>query len=119
MYQEDYLNRTILLAMLSVGDVIYHVSENCRNYNIKADKHDYLNIINTFIVTKAPFQTKHGLTIEIKNTFGLYNQQLSRIDEYEGKLYAWNKNGWYYDYEYEKRIERLIEIILSPYTIFK
>lgn len=119
MRREDYKDLEVALAMISVGDSIYAVHSDHTRFDFKTNERVPVNYIEEFKVIKSPFMTVWGLKVELKNErFGPYNQSLDYIDYFNGKLYIWNKNGWYYSDEYENRVEKLIEIINSPNTRF-
>jgi uncharacterized protein YjcR len=104
MTQADYKVREALIALMCVGDKIFHLhgQDEESNYPMKVIRtckileiHD--NMIKVIDRTNSPYFVKKEF-----------------IDEHDGKLYIWNAMGWYGANTYEKRIAKMDRLIDSP-----
>lgn len=112
MTQADCKIREGLLALMCVGDNIYHLNTNS-NGDITTMNGPYLNVIRTCTITEIVSKTK----IRIQSKTGFFYQDTKWIDEYEGELYIWNARGWYFENNYEKRLEKMANVIKAKDTL--
>jgi hypothetical protein len=112
MTQQDYKIREALIALLCVGDTIYHLATNQSDYNANTQQHNHYHLITNYIISEIISNKK----IRVGSRWSGFIQDLSMVDEYNGKLYIWNIQGWYAPNKYELRVQRMKEYIESPYT---
>jgi hypothetical protein len=112
MTQQDYEIREALIALLCVGDKIHHLATNQSNYNAVTQLHNHYHLLTTYIITEILPNQK----IRVGGKYSGFIQTLDMVDEYKGKLYIWNVQGWYSPNKYELRLSRLAEYLESPYT---
>jgi hypothetical protein len=101
MKQADYKIREGLIALMCVGDTIFHLhgQDETSNYPMK--------VIRTCKILEV-----HDDKIKVLDrTDNPYYRSKSVIDEYDGKLYIWDAIGWYGPNTYEKRLEKLARVI--------
>jgi hypothetical protein len=127
MTQQDYKIREGLIALMCVGDPIYHLGTNSYNdlihhspnqtYTMKEfhnpHRNGHINTVRKYIIAEILEDKILCRTIRTINHASFW-QEINMIDEYNGELYIWNAEGWYGENEYEKRLERLALILDSP-----
>jgi hypothetical protein len=103
MTQADYKIREGLIALMCVGDTIFHLhgEDETSNYHLK--------VVRTCTILEI-----HETTIKvIDTTDNPYVVDINLIDEYNGYLYIWTATGWYGSNNYERRLEKMDRILKS------
>lgn len=117
MTQEYELIREGLLALLCVGDKIFRIHPITGAFDLKTKEHTRYHTIAESTVIK--FDENDNTLQIISNTGFKEWVDKSRIEAYEGRLYAWNFVDRYYETKHEGKVDEMIKIIKSDQTVFE
>jgi hypothetical protein len=110
---ESYdLIRDGLIALLCVGDKIFHLYHGLGYYDHKKEK-----FTTPYKIKQCTIIEVNDSTIRILTPLGYDStHSINMIDVYKGQLYIWDAAR---PYDYTLRVEKMIELIEADTTVFE